>query len=275
LKVNIKISVIIILCLQFIFVSAQNNTDSTKARIDKAYIKSYFVDVKDIAISPLHWNKNEIISATATAGIGALLYFNDEQIQGFFQRNRTNAVDEISKYGFSNWGNGYYTIPALGLLYICGAANDNESNKKTALLATKAFVISGGFAYMVKLLSHRYRPDDNIPGDAYIWDGPSLDFDHLSFFSGHSVTVFSVATVIASEYKEKIIIPIIVYSVAGLTSISRVYDNRHWASDVFIGAVLGYATGKLIYNKNNWGIDVKPYSDYHSSGISLIYNFNK
>ena len=31
-----------------------------------------------------------------------------------------------------------------------------------------------------------------------------------------------------------------------LTASSRMYQNHHWASDVFLGAAIGYFTGKFI-----------------------------
>jgi membrane-associated phospholipid phosphatase len=37
---------------------------------------------------------------------------------------------------------------------------------------------------------------------------------------------------------------------------SRIYDDKHWASDVFAGAVLGYAVGTLIMNRDNWKVRI-------------------
>ncbi|MCK4346267.1 MAG: phosphatase PAP2 family protein [Bacteroidales bacterium] len=66
-------------------------------------------------------------------------------------------------------------------------------------------------------------------------------------------------------------VPVVAYSIATLTGISRVYENKHWSSDVLIGAVFGYAMGKLIYNKNNWGIHIKPATTPEVIGMTLIF----
>ncbi|MFC2111228.1 phosphatase PAP2 family protein [Bacteroidota bacterium] len=236
---------------------------------DKEYFKSYFLDTRDIAVSPLKWDKKEWIIAGGTVGLTGFLYFNDKEVQGYFQRNRTPFVDKTVKYGIENWGDGTYSLPLLGLMYAYGLISENNRSKKTALLGTKAFIISGCIAQLVKFSTHRHRPYENSPADPYIWDGPSIKHKNLSFLSGHSATAFSIATIIASEYKDRKFIPIIAYSVAGLTALSRVYSNKHWASDVLFGSVVGYAIGKLIFNHNNWGIKLEPIMSSYFNGISI------
>jgi membrane-associated phospholipid phosphatase len=67
-----------------------------------------------------------------------------------------------------------------------------------------------------------------------------------SFPSGHTTVAFAAATVFALEYKDKPFVPILAYSAATLIGLSRITENKHWATDVFIGAVLGYYTGKQV-----------------------------
>ena len=64
------------------------------------------------------------------------------------------------------------------------------------------------------------------------------------------MTAFSIATVLASTYKDKKWVAILSYSLAGLAGLSRLNVDEHWASDVFVGAVLGIAIGKTIYNNS-------------------------
>ena len=42
------------------------------------------------------------------------------------------------------------------------------------------------------------------------------------------------------------LLKIVAFIPAFLTAISRVYQNYHWTSDVFLGAMIGYFTGKFI-----------------------------
>ncbi len=46
---------------------------------------------------------------------------------------------------------------------------------------------------------------------------------------------------------------ILVYSLATIAGFSRIHDNKHWASDIFIGSAIGYFVGKKISDLNRPG----------------------
>lgn len=136
-----------------------------------------------------------------------------------------------------------------------------------ALLGVKTFIITGIINYIPKNIFHRERPFlDNNP---FVWHGPFKNFKDHSFPSGHTMSAFAMATIVSSEYKEYKIVPVICYSIATLTGFSRINDNKHWASDVLMGGVLGWAMAKCIYNKNNWGISIIPNINSNSTMLLL------
>lgn len=63
--------------------------------------------------------------------------------------------------------------------------------------------------------------------------------------SGHATSVWAVATVIADR-TDNGFVDAACYGVATLTSLSRIYVDRHWASDVLIGSAIGYFTAKKV-----------------------------
>ena len=63
--------------------------------------------------------------------------------------------------------------------------------------------------------------------------------DPRSFPSGHSSAVFATAMVLQEHYGWKVGLPI--FAAAAYTAASRITVNKHWASDVTFGAVLGMA----------------------------------
>jgi membrane-associated phospholipid phosphatase len=141
-------------------------------------------------------------------------------------------------------GDGKYLLLGLGGFYLLGEATDDTKAKRTALLGLESFVLTGLFTQVVKFSFHRHRPKSEDPYDT--WDGPSTSSDNLSFSSGHSAVAWSVATVVATEYKDTPFVAPVSYALATLASLSRVHDDKHWASDVFIGAALGYFTSKAV-----------------------------
>ena len=73
--------------------------------------------------------------------------------------------------------------------------------------------------------------------------------NYKSFPSGHTATAFMTATMLHKEYGLTISpwISVASYSVATATGISRQFNNRHWLSDVLVGAGIGILTTELGY----------------------------
>ena len=241
-------------------------------KVDKKYFVSYFQDTKDALKSPFLWTSKQWFVAGGTFLAGAIIYTQDEQIRNIFQKNQSQTADDFSKYFYEPLGRGLYSLPLLAGFFSYGAIAKDSRAKFVALTGLKAFVISSGFTQVIKQLTHRHRPDQNTPPNPNIWDGPFSDIEYTSFPSGHSAAIFSIATVIASEYNDTFWVPIVSYTIAGLASVSRIYDDEHWASDVFFGAVLGYAIGKLVYNNSGKRFTFSPVSSSGGFGFSVIYS---
>jgi undecaprenyl-diphosphatase len=64
-----------------------------------------------------------------------------------------------------------------------------------------------------------------------------------SFPSGHTITTFALAVVLAKGYPSW---KIPIYGLACLIGFSRIYLDSHFASDVFAGAVLGVWVGWMV-----------------------------
>jgi hypothetical protein len=75
-------------------------------------------------------------------------------------------------------------------------------------------------------------------------DRSKMSYD--AFPSGHTATAFSIATVFATQYSDIKAVPILCYSAATAVGISRLTEHEHWASDVFVGALIGYLSGKQV-----------------------------
>ena len=93
-----------------------------------------------------------------------------------------------------------------------------------------------------------------------------------SFPSGHATVAFAAATVFALEYKDKPFVPILSYTAATLIGLSRITENKHWLTDVFIGAVLGYYTGKQVVNNYHRYAKLRaPHQKKNSVSFNLEY----
>ena len=121
------------------------------------------------------------------------------------------------------------SVYALNAMGIQGAHNFRD---RTIILGISSLLMMGTVGG-VKTLSHRQRPD-----------GSTFN----SFPSGHTATSFMGAEFMRQEYKD--VSPwygVYGYAVATATGVLRMYNNRHWLSDVVAGAGLGILSAKAAY----------------------------
>jgi hypothetical protein len=203
----------------------------------------------------------------------SILIYQDANIQKITQNNRTHFLNNANKYGLERLGSGFYSLPALALIYGVGAIKKDDKEKYTALKGIEAFALGFVSAQVLKKLTHRDRPYmDNLP-DPFQWYGPFHPPSNSSFPSGHSTVAFAMATVVATSYSKTIWVPIVCYTFAGLTALSRVYHNDHWFSDIFVGSALGFAIGKTIINNQIKNLKILPVSST-GMGVTLVYQLN-
>ena len=223
--------------------------------------KNYFVllgsDLKQSFTKPFHMTRRDWGNLGKFALVTGAVFLVDEPIQqaALKLRNNHRGLDNVSKY-ITNFGGPYegYTLAALGAYAFIFK---KEKIKITTLLATQAYIAGGAVEGVIKFLSGRTRPSYYSSGTEAEpkFLGPfsktvtgSTGKVYSSFPSGHTTVAFAAATVFALEYKDKPIVPVVAYTAATAIGLSRITENKHWASDVLIGAALGFLTGKEVVN---------------------------
>lgn len=139
------------------------------------------------------------------------------------------------------------------------------------LLASMSSLINVSLTHGIKTLSRRIRPDSS---------------EHNSFPSGHTATAFAGAELLNIEYGNRSsFYPIAGYVVASATGFLRIYNHRHWASDVIAGAGIGIASARLAYllypsvkklfpsKKRKFSIIPTPYYNGYSTGLQTVVLF--
>ena len=258
------------------FITALNSqaacTDTIQyPELNKTYIKSYWYDTKSFVVSPAKWKAKQWIEVGVIAGLGVLAYTQDEEIQKYFIEHQSTAADNFSKYIFEPFGR--FAPVLIGGLYLGGRLAKDSRLAGTSLTAAKAFIVSAVGAGIIKQITHRHRPyQDDIP-DHVNWDGPFSSIEYTSLPSGHATAAFSMATVYAMEYSSTIWVPILSYTLATGTAVSRLYDNKHWASDVVIGSALGFVTGRFMWKQSRKGNNrfvILPSAGTHTASVTFI-----
>jgi membrane-associated phospholipid phosphatase len=269
-------------------VGGQNNNINPSAYNEntKLNFATYFIllgsDMKQAFTKPFHMKKRDWgYVGLFAAGVTALS-FADEPIQKWALRLRNEhpGIQNTSRY-VTNFG-GMYEVYTLGALGAYGFIFKVEKVKTTTLLATQAYLTGAAVESVLKFVSGRTRPSFYGPNDVAhpTFKGPfakSIDYTgartNSSFPSGHTTVAFAAATVFAMEYKNKPWIPVLSYSAATLIGLSRITENKHWATDVLVGAGLGYVTGRLVVNNYHRYAKLKAPQQKNSVSFNMQYNF--
>lgn len=124
----------------------------------------------------------------------------------------------------------------FGLDWI-GIKSKHDFKDKVGLMLTGGIIMLGT-VNALKYTTDQIRPDGSAAN---------------SFPSGHTANAFFGATILAKEYADKsILIAIGGYTVATATGALRILNNKHWASDVLVGAGIGIASGEVAYLIYPW-----------------------
>ncbi|HVG41430.1 MAG TPA: phosphatase PAP2 family protein [Chitinophagaceae bacterium] len=215
-------------------------------RINKRYFSSIWDDFKQVAVSPLHWQGKDWAKFGVVMGGAAILTATaDKPVKRMMLRNQKPAFKSVTDV-FEPLGNRFGPLFITGM-YLTGVISGNRRIEHASLSITRSLLISTVIYTASKAIINRQRPvrTDN-PYDFRLPFTKQAK-TYTSFPSGHSNTIFSIATACALEFKNQKWVPFVAYSIATLTAVSRVYQNRHWTSDILVGASLGHFITKKVY----------------------------
>ncbi|WP_133177763.1 phosphatase PAP2 family protein [Chitinophaga parva] len=214
-------------------------------RINSTYFLSIWQDLKYTVARPAHWEKKNWLQFGAVAAGTGVLLGADHSIKQFMMHNQTVTTTHITNQ-VEPWGNAYAPY-LIGVGYLTGVVLHDRKLESGSLMAAKSLVISTAIYTAIKSVVRRGRPT-YYDGNVNFRPPFSSDKYHTSFPSGHSNTVMTVATALAELYgKDYPWVPYVAYSVAGLTGITRMYENRHWSSDILVGMALGHFVTQSVF----------------------------
>jgi membrane-associated phospholipid phosphatase len=212
------------------------------------YVKSYYHSGKLLAKTITHPNDKLIVGTIALTGAEMILFSYDAQIKSYVQNWRTPQSDKITKY-IEPVGRGYVPLGISAGLWCYGYLTHNYKWSHAGLKSFKAFIFTDAAVGLIKYSVQRARPysTENPYNIRSIFNTRN----NVSFPSGHTADAFALATAICHYIPNKYYhIPI--YLLASAVGLSRIHDNKHWASDVMMGAVIGTVVTKTIMKEHRY-----------------------
>lgn len=199
--------------------------------------------------SPLFTGRDAIILTGFTVGTVAVAPL-DVHLAALLRNPRAqeNRLLGHSATAFKFLGAPGTVVIGLGL-YVIGRVDDQRRVQDLGLHGVEAVILSTAASLGIKMLAGRARPYVDVanPHNFQLARGFSGN-DYQSFPSGHTTSAFAFAAAVSRETQmwwpqSRWYIGTAVYAGATLVGVSRMYDNRHWASDVLGGAAIGTLLG--------------------------------
>jgi len=202
----------------------------------RAFVGTFLSDEKAIWTSPLHAKTKDLYWLLPLAGTTGALFATDTDISDALP-NTQHQID-VSR-SISEIGSAYTLYGVSGAFYLIGRLKDNDRLRETGWLGVMAITHSQIVVEALKLATGRERPDDN-DGQGRFWKGKR------GFPSGHAISSWAFASVVAKEYDDNRLIQVGAYSLATIVSVSRVTARRHFPSDVVVGSTMGFLIGRYM-----------------------------
>lgn len=206
------------------------------------------------------------IAPVVLIGTGTATMLDSDADEFFLSNYEIREERNENFLNFSNHADDYlqYVPAAVTLILSVSGVEGRHSLPNQLALLIKSELLMTGVVYSLKYTVGEARPDTGQKN---------------SFPSGHTAQAFTAATFLSKEYGYKSIwISISAYTAASTVGIFRMLNNRHWVSDVFVGAGIGILSTELVYftHKNRWSknkLSVDPFSSGGSRGLTLRYVF--
>jgi len=210
-------------------------------------------DQKAIWTSPFHTSRKNAKWWLIFGGATGALIATDKYVS----KNSPNPrwLQHVGN-SVSYLGTAYTLLPITAAFYFGGTAAGSDHFRETGLLAFEALANVTIMQYALKAVFARQRPQEGFGNGQFEAAHSRLD---SSFPSGHAISTFALASVVAHEYPHKLWVQILCYSYAGGVVGARLAANKHFPGDVMAGGAMGWFVGDYVYGKrHNPALDKKP-----------------
>jgi len=212
-------------------------------------------DTSQSHTAPIFTARDAITATAFVAGTALLIPF-DRRIAERSQSHGLQASGVLSNTAtvFRDLGHPLTVFALATTAYGAGRIGHDERLTDIGLHTGEAIVAGELADFVIKGVAGRSRPyvsNDTNATDFMLGRGFRKGEDYSSFPSGHATASFAAAAALAAEgsrwwpNQTRYVTPL-AYTGATMVALSRVYNNKHWSSDVLLAAAIGVFSGRKI-----------------------------
>lgn len=220
------------------FLSAQQKYDFAQFKTET----THFI------LSPFSWDTNDFVTAGGIVLGTSIIMQSDESVKKLMMEDRSMENRGLMRFGTTYGDATPHLILGAGLL-IHGYIAENDYTKQFGYEMLQALTYTGAVALVLKSVIGRGRPSAVDNAFTFFPFAINKGDQYQSLPSGHASVAFTVSTIFASKFKNGWL-KALCYAPAFITAASRVYNNRHWFSDVFLGAFIGHFIGNFVVDQH-------------------------
>ena len=146
-----------------------------------------------------------------------------------------------------------------GGLYVIGRATHSPRMADLGLHGAEALLVGEAFGSLIKGTVGRARPYQVADSNAHDFEflrGFRKGNDYSSLPSGHTIAAFAAAAAVTAETstwwpRSGAYIGTLMYGGATMVALERLYNDKHWASDVILAAGIGTFSGLKVVKYNH------------------------
>lgn len=198
--------------------------------------------------------------ALAVGGFAANTSF-DREVHEYYRDNiRSSVTDGISDV-VRLPGEVLFTIPALiGVAVL----TPDSSPGVWARRSLRALFLGGPLALFLQRATGGGRPSE----------GPSewRPFSNNNGFSGHAF-MGGVPIITAAKMTEDPYLKAAFYVLSAFPALSRINDDKHYASQAFLGWYLAYLSSSAVISRNTETISLRPLL-FRDDGFGVVFTFD-
>lgn len=181
-------------------------------------------------------SKKQLLIMLAFISITISYLFIDKTVALWCHEHVTPQYHQIFKI-ITEFGDAIYYLIGFAIAFLVFRFLwKNKLGENYALFLFGTVVVSGIAADIVKWTLGRYRPSELFERGLYGFDFLHIDRALTGFPSGHTTTVFALATAITYLWPKW---SVLAWIFAVLVGISRIVIGAHYPSDVMSGALIG------------------------------------
>ncbi len=222
------------------------------AQVHRYNISQFANETWGFVKQPVAWNDSDWLKVGAT-GVGTFLIMQvDQPIRDVVTKDQ-RYYRTIPMEAGRLWAETYPPVLFFtGFAVHSWLAGDVRS-RKIAFEIAKAMLYAGSVRMLLGEALGRARPYSNEGHKSFHpFSRHSPSQDYQSIPGGHCVIGFALSTVL-SRNASPVWLKVLAYVPAGLTFVSRIYQDRHWTSDDVLGTVIGYSIATWVVDQHEQG----------------------